>query len=54
MRVAARVILRVTNVSPRRGTYSIAKARERLGWEPRMALEDGMERMLAWLREHHA
>jgi nucleoside-diphosphate-sugar epimerase len=34
----------------RRGTYSNAKARELLGWEPRIALDDGMRRTLAWLR----
>ena len=35
----------------RRGTYSSAKAREVLGWEPRVGFEEGMERTLAWLRE---
>jgi nucleoside-diphosphate-sugar epimerase len=33
----------------RRGTYSIGKAREMLGYEPRVPLEEGMERMRAWL-----
>jgi nucleoside-diphosphate-sugar epimerase len=35
----------------RRGTYSVARAREELGWEPRTTLEDGLERTCAWLRE---
>lgn len=34
----------------RRGTYSIAKAQRLLGWAPRVALPEGMERTLAWLR----
>jgi nucleoside-diphosphate-sugar epimerase len=33
----------------RRGTYSIEKAREVLGYEPRVGLEEGMERMREWL-----
>ncbi len=33
----------------RRGTYSIAKARELVDWAPRVALEDGLERTLTWL-----
>ena len=35
----------------RTGTYSNAKAREILGWEPRVELHDGLERTIAWLRE---
>ena len=35
----------------RRGTYSIAKARRVLGYEPRVGLEEGMRRTEAWLRE---
>jgi nucleoside-diphosphate-sugar epimerase len=35
----------------RKGTYSIAKAREVLGWEPRVGLEEGLARTIAWLRE---
>lgn len=35
----------------RRGTYSNAKARTVLGWEPRVGLHEGLERTLAWLRE---
>ncbi len=35
----------------RRGTYSIAKARRVLEWEPRVGVADGLERTLAWLRE---
>lgn len=34
----------------RSGTYSIAKAQRVLGWEPRVGVEDGMERTLGWLR----
>lgn len=34
----------------RTGTYSIAKAQALLGWAPRVALPEGMERTLAWLR----
>jgi nucleoside-diphosphate-sugar epimerase len=33
----------------RRGTYSIRKAREMLGYEPRVGLDEGMERMREWL-----
>jgi nucleoside-diphosphate-sugar epimerase len=35
----------------RRGTYSIEKARSTLGWEPRVGLDEGMERTERWLRE---
>ena len=34
----------------RRGTYSIARARELAGWEPEVGLDDGMRRSEAWLR----
>lgn len=34
----------------RRGTYSIDKARELLGYEPLVGLEEGMARTEAWLR----
>jgi nucleoside-diphosphate-sugar epimerase len=34
----------------RRGTYSIAKARRLLGWEPRVALADGLRETVEWLR----
>ncbi|HWH31975.1 MAG TPA: NAD-dependent epimerase/dehydratase family protein [Egibacteraceae bacterium] len=33
------------------GTYSIDKARDMLGWEPRVSLEDGMARTREWLEE---
>lgn len=36
----------------RPGTYSIAKARRLLGYEPRVDLEEGMRRTELWLREH--
>jgi len=35
----------------RRGTYSCRKARDVLGWEPRIGLDEGLERTIAWLRE---
>lgn len=35
----------------RRGTYSNSKARSILGWEPRVNVQDGLERTVAWLRE---
>jgi nucleoside-diphosphate-sugar epimerase len=35
----------------RKGTYSIAKAREVLGWEPRVGIEEGLAHTVAWLRE---
>ena len=34
----------------RTGMYSSAKAREVLGWEPRVDFEEGMRRTLEWLR----
>ncbi len=35
----------------RTGTYSIAKARRLLGWEPAVDLDEGMRRTEVWLRE---
>jgi nucleoside-diphosphate-sugar epimerase len=35
----------------RKGTYSNAKARRVLGWEPRVSTREGLERTVAWLRE---
>jgi len=35
----------------RRATYPNARAREVLGWEPRVTLEEGMNRTEQWLRE---
>jgi nucleoside-diphosphate-sugar epimerase len=35
----------------RRAVYPNARAREVLGWEPRVTLEDGMARTEKWLRE---
>ena len=37
-------------LAQRRGTYSIATARELLGWEPRVGIEEGMARTGQWLR----
>lgn len=34
-----------------RSRYSTGKARSELGWEPRVGLEEGLERSLRWLRE---
>ena len=34
----------------RRGTVSAAKAREELGWEPRVSFDEGMRRTEEWLR----
>ena len=33
------------------GTYSIAKARALLSWEPRVRVQDGLARTVAWLRD---
>jgi nucleoside-diphosphate-sugar epimerase len=35
----------------RTGTYSIAKARRLLGWEPQVSVEEGLRRTVAWLRD---
>jgi nucleoside-diphosphate-sugar epimerase len=35
----------------RTGTYSIRKARQVLGWEPRVALDEGLAATVSWLRE---
>jgi nucleoside-diphosphate-sugar epimerase len=35
----------------RRGTYSIDKARKVLGWEPKVGLQAGLDRTVAWLRD---
>jgi nucleoside-diphosphate-sugar epimerase len=34
-----------------RKAFPVAKARERLGWEPTVGLGEGMERTVAWLRQ---
>jgi len=34
----------------RRGTYSNAKARRVLGWEPKVGVDEGLARTVAWLR----
>lgn len=38
-------------LTPRRGTLSIAKAAQRLGYQPRYPLERGVERYIAWYKE---
>jgi nucleoside-diphosphate-sugar epimerase len=35
----------------RRAVYPNAKARELLGWEPRVDLDEGMRRTERWLRQ---
>lgn len=37
--------------APRR-VVDIARARERLGWSPRVALDEGVRRTVEWFREH--
>jgi nucleoside-diphosphate-sugar epimerase len=41
-------------LADRRGTYSIARAAELLGWRPTVDLSAGMARTAAWLREQAA
>lgn len=36
---------------PFRGTLKIDKARELIGYEPRVSLEEGLDRYVAWYRE---
>lgn len=57
MAAVARLRGRATEATPatvrylaRTGTYSIAKARRMLGYEPRITLAEGMHRTEAWLR----
>jgi nucleoside-diphosphate-sugar epimerase len=40
----------ITFVS-RKAVYSNGRARELLGWEPRVTLEEGMRRTETWFRE---
>ncbi len=39
---------------PKRRRPDITKARERLGWEPQVSLEEGLRRTIAWFRAHPA
>jgi len=39
---------------PRRRRPDIGVARELLGWEPRVALEEGLARTIAWWRDGDA
>ena len=41
----------VRYLAQRRGTYGIATARELLGWEPRVSLNEGMSTTGTWARE---
>jgi nucleoside-diphosphate-sugar epimerase len=41
---------RAARYMTRRGTYSIAKAGDLLGWRPRVGLDEGLDRTCAWLR----
>jgi UDP-glucuronate decarboxylase len=36
---------------PRRRRPDITLARERLGWEPRVAIEDGLKKTIQYFRE---
>lgn len=40
----------VRYLADRRGTYSIAKAQDLLGWRPEVGLDEGMARTAQWLR----
>jgi nucleoside-diphosphate-sugar epimerase len=54
----ARALRRANELTPagvrylalRRGTYGIGKARDLLGWEPAVGVEEGMRRCEEWLR----
>ena len=41
---------KVVTFIDRRGTVSTRRAREELGWEPRVDLDEGLRRTEAWLR----
>jgi nucleoside-diphosphate-sugar epimerase len=41
------------HVMGRHQDFSARKAREVLGWEPRVSYEDGLEKTLAWLQGEH-
>ena len=41
---------RAVEYMTRRGTYGIGKAADLLGWRPRVTVEDGLDRTVAWLR----
>jgi NAD dependent epimerase/dehydratase len=44
--------IRPANSEVERLLCSHAKAKELLGWEPRVGLEDGLQRSIAWFRDH--
>jgi len=37
---------------PTRRRPDISRAKERLGWEPAVPLEEGLKRTIAWFKEH--
>jgi len=59
-----RSLVGVNNIEPlyapprlgdvRHSLADITKARERLGYEPSVSLEEGLERTIAWFRSHHS
>jgi nucleoside-diphosphate-sugar epimerase len=49
----ARVVFEPRHPADVTATWAdVTRARERLGWEPRVAFEDGMERLVSWYREN--
>ncbi|HVL63633.1 MAG TPA: UDP-glucuronic acid decarboxylase family protein [Actinomycetota bacterium] len=66
VREVAHLVIRLTGSSsrlvhealphddPKQRRPDITRARERLGWEPRVPLEEGLQRTIEWFREHIA
>lgn len=59
VRTVTRAVGREVPISPEAfeyvthpGTYSIARIRDDLGWEPHVDLDEGMRRTLAWVDRH--